>query len=170
VVTATALTVVRWKPSAGSRSLSGIFSLEQPHRAALARIGPAQATPASGPRPHLALPVRQETYSVESATDHSTSIQPVKPDVSWRTERARAAGGDYWERSRLSDLYPRECGAVLLFELGYVAERPRAARRLSTLTDECGAVRNISFFHDTSTRNELHNHSLNISPDGTSVP
>jgi len=51
---------VRWKPSAGSRSLTGIFSLEHPHRAALARIGPAQATPAFGPRPRLALPVRQD--------------------------------------------------------------------------------------------------------------
>jgi len=34
----TAVIVVRWKPSARSRSLSGIFSLEQPHRSALARI------------------------------------------------------------------------------------------------------------------------------------
>jgi len=34
----TAVIVVGWKPSTGSRSLSDIFALGQPHRAALARI------------------------------------------------------------------------------------------------------------------------------------
>jgi len=36
--------------------------------------------------------------------------------------------------SRLSDLYPSECGAVRVTERGYVAERPRAARGLSAIT------------------------------------
>jgi len=43
-VCVTAVIVVRWKPSTRSRSLTGIFSLGHPHRTALARIGPAQAT------------------------------------------------------------------------------------------------------------------------------
>jgi len=52
---ATALVIVRWKPSAGSRSLSGISSHEQPHRPALAQIvarsGDYGLRPASSPRP-----------------------------------------------------------------------------------------------------------------------
>jgi len=36
--------------------------------------------------------------------------------------------------SRLSGPYPRECGAVLLSERGYPAQRPRACRGLSTIT------------------------------------
>jgi len=61
VLVVTELVLVRWKPSARSRSLSGISALGHPHRAALARIGPAQATIlASLARARLALPVRQE--------------------------------------------------------------------------------------------------------------
>jgi len=76
--------------------------------------------------------------SVAPATEQSTPRQPVQPNLSWRTERARAGRGERSERSRLSDPYPRECGAVRLSERGYVAERPRAGRGLSTHTDECG--------------------------------
>jgi len=54
----TAVIVVRWKPSARSRSLSGISALSAPP----AQIGPAQATTAFGPRPRLALPVRQDMF------------------------------------------------------------------------------------------------------------
>jgi len=56
VLVVTALVLVRWKPSAGSRSLRDISTLSAPP----AWIGVAQATPAFGPRAHLALPVRQE--------------------------------------------------------------------------------------------------------------
>jgi len=53
----TALVIVGWKPSARSRSLSGISALSAPP----ARIEPAQATPLPMvARARLALPVRQE--------------------------------------------------------------------------------------------------------------
>jgi len=65
-----------------SRSLSRIFSLEHPHCAALARIEPAQATTAFGPRARLALPVRQDdicgigyrVYHVETACATNVSL------------------------------------------------------------------------------------------------
>jgi len=52
-------------------------------------------------------------------------------DFSWWTERARRARVQF---SRLRGFYPRECGAVLLFERGYPAQRPRAGRGLSPVT------------------------------------
>jgi len=84
---------------------------------------------------------------VEPATDHSTSRQPVKPDLPWRTERARAGGAQF---SRLSGPYSRECGAVLLFEREYPAQRPPAARGLSSHDVECGAVSGSAFFQATT--------------------
>jgi len=55
--------------------------------------------------------------------------------------------------SRLSGPYSRECGAVRLFERGYPAQRPPAARGLSTHTDVYGAVGGRCFFHTNSIRN-----------------
>jgi hypothetical protein len=55
----TAVVLVRWKPSARSRSLSGIFSLSAPPT----RIEPAQRLRSlRSPRAHLALPVRQDMF------------------------------------------------------------------------------------------------------------
>jgi len=103
----------------------------------------------------LALPVRRKsklfraltrfarqdarTISAGTATEHSTLRQPVQLYSSWRTERARAGGAERSEGSRLSDPYPRgRCR-----ERGYVAERPPAARGLSTHDVECGCGRDF---------------------------
>ena len=149
-VCVTAVIVVRWKPSTRSRSLSGIFSLEQPHCLALARIEPAQAT--TGLRP--ASPSRPSSppgaIFVESATDHSTSRRPVQPDYPWRTERARAGGAERSEERRLRGPYSRECSAVWLFEREYPAQRPPAARGLSSRDRESGAFCGRRFSHSDS--------------------
>jgi len=88
VLVVTALVLVRWKPSARSRSLSDISVLSAPP----ARIGVAEATPlrrdpasrvvpprsASGASRHarLALPVRQGTQSV--GVSHRTfTVEPA---------------------------------------------------------------------------------------------
>jgi len=85
------------------------------------------------------------TKFVGSATEPSTSRRPVQRDISWRTERARAARVHY---SRLSDPYPSEHS-----ERGYVAERPRAARRHAPLLRARSAAtreRPEGFQHTTS--------------------
>jgi len=61
VLVVTAVIVVRWKPSAGSRSLRDISALEHPDHAALARIvaraGDSGLRPATPPHGSF-LPVR----------------------------------------------------------------------------------------------------------------
>jgi|GEM_PF-1788240 len=125
-VCVTAVIVVRWKPSTRSRSLSDISSLS----ALPARIGVAEATPlttfAAGPSRPSSPPGEMFVWS---ATERSTSSRPVRRTFSWRTERARAGRGERSERSRLSDPYPRECGAVRMSERGYVAEATASGPR-----------------------------------------
>jgi len=56
-------------------------------------------------------------------------------------------------RSRLSGPYSREYCAVRVSEREYPAQRPPAARGLSTLTGECGAVCGRTFSHGRFTWN-----------------
>jgi len=97
--------------------------------------------------------------SVGSATEHFTSRQPMRRDFSWRTERARAAGGERSEPSRLSGPYSSERGAVLLSEREYPAQRPPAARGLSTLSVKCGAVEETTFFQASMERKQRYIHA-----------
>ena len=106
--TATAVIVVRWKPSACSRSLSPkIEDFRDAERATVSRttrdiraLGTARADRArAGDSARFA---RREPTSpfqsardlfVGSATERSPSRRPVQRNSPWRTERARAAGG-----------------------------------------------------------------------------
>jgi hypothetical protein len=89
-------------------------------------------------------------FFVESAIERTTSRLPVKQSCPWRTERARGAGVQF---SRLSGPYSSECGAVRLSEREYPAQRPPAARGLSTHNGECGAVTRSLLFQTTIDRN-----------------
>jgi hypothetical protein len=64
--------------------------------------------------------------------------------ISWWTERARGAGGERSEQSRLSGPYSRECGAMLLFEREYPGQRPPARATEGSPLCERGATRPVS--------------------------
>jgi len=98
-----------------------------------ARLPSPRSLRSRGRREHVSPFQSAREVSVGTATERFTSSGPVRRTFSWRTERARAGRGERSERSRLSDPYPRECGAVRMSERGYVAERPRAARRHALL-------------------------------------
>mgnify|MGYP000244713972 CR=1 FL=1 len=57
------------------------------------RVVPPRSASGAWRHARLALPVRQGIQFAGPATDQSTSRRPVRPDLSWRTERARVAGG-----------------------------------------------------------------------------
>jgi len=158
--------MVRWKPSARSRSLSDISALSAPP----ARIGGAQATTLASlararltgrpspfgkwrvaPRtPRPSSPPGRSLLSRlpnlprrDSLCDTYRPWRPVERNESglgrsllsrW-TERARVAGGERRDRSRLSGLYSSECGAVRLSEREYPAwfERPWLSRHPENL-------------------------------------
>jgi len=129
---ATAAMIMRWKPSARSRSLRGISALSaQP-----ARIEPAQRLGSlRSPRARLALPVRQGFCLWNRLPSVPRRDGLCDIFCPWRTERARAGGGERSERSRLSGPYSSECGAVRLFEREYPAwfERPWLSRHPENL-------------------------------------
>jgi len=175
----TALVIVRWKPSARSRSLRDISALSAPP----ARIRVAQATllpsVAASPPHGSSLPVRQVARGATHASPFQSArgevcegqppIIPRRDDLCnvfhpWRTERARADGGERSERSRLRGPYSRECGAVLLTEREYPAQRPPAARGLSSHDRDCGAVCGRRFSHSYRPETPVtFTHSVNVS-------
>jgi|GEM_PF-6385130 len=132
---------------------SGRFAPREP----ASRVVPprsASGAPASR-HARLALPVHRKSklfralsryarknareWFVESATERSRSRRPVKLDFSWRTERARAG------RARVV-----ASATSIRAQRGYVAERPRAARGLSSHTGQCGRC-HPSYSHTNST-------------------
>ena len=176
---------MRWKPSARSRSLRDISALSAPP----ARIGVPQATAlttfAATPPHGSFLPVRP----VARGATHASPFQSARgdslcgrlPNVQRRTSLcnqifpgvltsvASQGSGELAlpelageARGRLSGLYSRECCAVLLPEREYPSQRPPAARRLSTLTNECGAVEETTFFQASTARNQRYTHSLYV--------
>jgi len=87
------------------------------------RVAPRTPRPSSPPGACL-------LYRLPNVHRRDSLCDTYRP---WWTERARAGRVHF---SRLSDPYSTERS-----EGEYVAQRPRAARGLSTLTDECGCGR-----------------------------
>jgi hypothetical protein len=137
---ATAVVIERWKPSA--RSGPG------------ARCAPRYAAVLASP----GFPEPASPFQSARETFVGSDIEFPRRDglcdliCPWRTERARAARVHF---SRLRDLYLSERS-----ERRYVAQRPRAARGLSSHHVECGAATNRFLSVLVHTKPALHPHPV----------